>query len=144
MWYVYAAGAAALWGLEYALLGRLFDGRISPLFLLALQMLTGAVIMGSMVVLTGQFHQQVEVATSDRNTMMLILFSTFAFTLGSFLIATSIKEGNAVLAGLAEISYPLFIIVFSVMLGWAEPLNARALIGGALIMVGAVFLKTAA
>jgi drug/metabolite transporter (DMT)-like permease len=142
MWYFYAVGAAALWGLEYALLGRLFDGRVSPLFLLSIQMLVGAIILGTLCYATGTFQAQIGVATSNNTIMMLIVMSTIVFTLGSFLIATSVKEGNALLAGLAEISYPLFILLFTVMLGWAEPVSSKALIGGILIFVGSIFIKT--
>jgi drug/metabolite transporter (DMT)-like permease len=142
MWYFYAIAASALWGLEYALIGRLFDGRVSPLFLLPIQMLVGAAVLGTVCFATGTFHAQIGAATRSSNTMMLIFMSTVVFTLGSFLIATSVKEGSALLAGLAEISYPLFILIFTVMLGWAEPVSARALVGGILILVGSIFIKT--
>ena len=52
MWMVYAVAASALWGLEYALLGRLFAGRLSPLSLLAIQMTVGTVLIGSIALAT--------------------------------------------------------------------------------------------
>jgi drug/metabolite transporter (DMT)-like permease len=142
MWYVYAMGAAALWGLEYAIMGRLFNGRISPLVLLTMQMATGALVLGAISLTSGRFAIEMKQVADDRSFLWLVLFSLIVFTSANFLIAQSIQESNALLAGLAEISYPLFILVFTIMLGWAEPVTARALFGGMLILVGAIFLKT--
>ena len=142
LWFVYATAAAALWGLEYVLLGRLFDNRISPVFLLSAQMFTGAVVMGTVCIASGSFRTQVDIATGDRSVLLLIALSAVVFTLGTLLIAISIKEGSPLLAGLVEISYSLFILLFSVLLGWSEPINPRALLGGLLIIVGAVILKS--
>jgi drug/metabolite transporter (DMT)-like permease len=142
MWMVYALCAAALWGLEYVLLGRLFDNRISPVFLLSIQMFVGALTLGSICVASGTFTSEIGAATRSWTSILLIVFSTIVFTLGSFMIAASIKEGNALLAGLIEISYPLFILVFSILLGWSEPVGLRALIGGLAILAGAAIIQS--
>ncbi len=142
LWFFYATAAAALWGLEYVLLGRLFDSRISPIFLLSVQMFTGAVVLGTACIASGTFRAEMDIAMGDRTVLLLIALSAVVFTLGTLLIATSIKEGSPLLAGLVEISYPLFILLFSVLLGWSTPINPRALIGGLLIICGAVILKS--
>jgi drug/metabolite transporter (DMT)-like permease len=143
MWFTYAVAASALWGLEYALMGRLFDGRISPLFLLSIQMLFGALILCTVCVVSGTFAAEAGVAVKSPEIMRLVFFSILVFTLGSYMIATSIQGGNALVAGLVEISYPLFILVFTLALGWAEPIGARALIGGLLIVAGAAIIQSA-
>lgn len=143
MWLVYAMSASALWGLEYVLMGRLFDGRISPLFLLSIQMLTSAVTIGSICIATGTFTTELGAATRSPNVIMLVVFSCIVFGLGNLLIATSIQAGNPLLAGLVEISYPLFIVVFAIVLGWSEPVGPRALVGGLTILAGAAILQTA-
>jgi drug/metabolite transporter (DMT)-like permease len=142
MWFAYAMLASALWGLEYALMGRLFDGRISPLALVSIQMAIGSVFLGGLALATGRMQADIRYIADNNSVLWLVLFSITVFTLGNFFIAASIKEANALLAGLAEISYPLFILVFTIMLGWAEPVSARALVGGILILIGAIFLKT--
>ena len=143
LWFVYASTAAALWGLEYVLLGRLFDSRISPIFLLFVQMLTGALVLGTVCIANGSFKVEVGTAMSSRIVLMLIALSAVVFVLATVLIATSIKEGSPLLAGLVEMSYPLFILFFSIVLGWSDPLNPRVWIGGLLIISGAVILRSA-
>lgn len=142
MWMVYAVAAAALWGLEYALMGRLFNGRLSPLSLLAIQMAVGTALIGAVAVATGTLRREIEIITATPETLRLVVLSTLVFTLGSYMIATSIQEGNALVAGLVEISYPLFILFFLVILGWNEPVGLRAVFGGVLIVAGAVLIQS--
>jgi drug/metabolite transporter (DMT)-like permease len=143
MWMVYALCASALWGLEYVLLGRLFNDRISPLFLLSIQMLVGAIALGSVCLLTGTFSSEVGNATRNWTVILQISFSAVVFTLGSFFIAISIQEGNPLLAGLVEISYPLFILIFSLSFGFSETISFRTLLGGFTVIVGILILQSA-
>jgi drug/metabolite transporter (DMT)-like permease len=143
MWMVYAVMAAALWGLEYAIMGRLLDGRLSPLSLLSIQMAVGTLLIGSVALASGSFHRDMGTITSNTVTLRLIVVSSLVFSLGSYMIATSIQEGNAVLAGLVEISYPVFILLFLVLFGWNEPIGPRALVGGGLILAGALLVQSA-
>jgi drug/metabolite transporter (DMT)-like permease len=142
MWMVYAVAAAALWGLEYALMGKLFNGRLSPLSLLAIQMVVGTILIGSVALATGTLRREALAITSNPETLRLVVISSLVFALGSYMIATSIKEGNALVAGLVEISYPLFILAFLVILGWNEPVGPRALVGGGLIIAGAFLVQS--
>jgi drug/metabolite transporter (DMT)-like permease len=142
MWMAYAVAAAALWGLEYALMGRLFNGRLSPLSLLSIQMAVGAAMIGTIAIATGTLRRDSAAITSNPEILRLVVISSLVFTLGSYMIATSIKEGNALLAGLVEISYPLFILAFLIILGWNEPVGPRAIVGGILIIAGAVLVQS--
>jgi drug/metabolite transporter (DMT)-like permease len=141
MWMVYALAAAALWGLEYALLGRLFSGRLSPLTILALQMAVGAIFIAPLAIATGVFKRDAALIVSDPEMLRLTIVSALVFTLGSYMIATSISEGNALIAGLVEISYPLFIVVFLIIFGWNEPIRPLTMAGGILIFVGAAIVQ---
>lgn len=141
MWMFYAIAAAALWGLEYALLGRLFNGRVSPLSVLAIQMAVGTTVIGAAALTTGSLRRELGMIASNPDTLRLVIISALVFTLGSYMIATSIKEGNALVAGLVEISYPLFILAFLVILGWNEPVGIMAIVGGLFIIIGAVLVQ---
>ncbi len=143
MWMVYALGASALWGFEYVLLGRLFHDRISPLFLLSIQMLVGSITLGCVCLATGTFSSEIGIATRNWTVMFMIAFSSIVFTLGSILIAVSIQKGNPLLAGLVEISYPLFILIFSLLFGFSETISFRALLGGFIVFVGVLILQSA-
>lgn len=141
MWLVYALGAAALWGLEYALVERILGERYSPLVLVSLQMLVGAVVLGALALRGGALPRELGLALSHRGDTLLILLSTLVFTAGNYLIAKSIDEGNAVVAGFVEISYPAFIILFSLALGWGHALGWRTVLGGAIVLAGIMLLK---
>lgn len=144
MWLVYAVAASALWGFEYALVGRILGDRFSPLFLVSVQMFVGAICLGALCLATGTLAAEGPAATKDRNTAALIALSVIVFTLGNFMIAASIKEGSAVLAGFVEISYPLFIIAFSMLLGWGGTISLRTVLGGLVILAGVMILHSEA
>ena len=142
MWMVYAIAAAAFWGLEYILMGRLFNGRISPLFLLTIQMAIGTALFGSISLATGAMRRDSNEIATNPEAFRLVLMSAVVFALGSYMIARSIKESNALVAGLMEVSYPLFIFAFMAILGWNEPVNHRTVLGGILIVSGAAILQS--
>ena len=125
MWLVYALLAAALWGFEYAIVGRVLDGADFRGF--ACGDPDGGRGRGARdrrVYLwragSGCFGH-----IDGPRTCTTILLAIAVFTAGNLMIAISIKEGNAVLAGFIEISYPLFIILFSLMLGWGGTIRVR-------------------
>ena len=141
MWLLYALTAAALWGLEYALVERILGERYSPLVLVSLQMLVGAVVLGTLALRSGGVQKELGLALSNRGDMALILLSTLVFTAGNYMIAKSIDEGNAVVAGFVEISYPVFIILFSLALGWGHAISWRTVLGGVIVLCGIMLLK---
>jgi drug/metabolite transporter (DMT)-like permease len=57
------------------------------------------------------------------------------------LIASSIKHSNAMVAGLVEISYPLFIIIFSFLILKETNIDFKTIIGGLLIIIGVVIIS---
>ena len=142
MWLAYALAASALWGFEYAIVGRILGDRLSPLSLVSIQMAVGSLGLGVIAWATGALRRDVSVVSGDQALFWLVLASILVFTLGNLMIAVSIKEGNAVLAGFVEISYPLFIIFFSVLLGWGASLGPRTVFGGLVILVGVLILKS--
>jgi uncharacterized membrane protein len=141
MWLVYAIAASAIWGFEYAILGRLLGDRLSPMFLLSIQSFVAAVSTGAFCIASGAFRNESVFVTQDSTTLGLVLLSTVTFTLGNFMIALSIKEGNAVIAGFVEISYPVFIILFSLLLGWITHVDLKTIIGGLIVFAGVMVLK---
>lgn len=141
MWLTYAIAASAIWGFEYALLGRLLGDKLSPLFLLSLQSFVAALTTGVVCAVSGTLRTESAFLTQDGSTLGLVVLSTVTFTLGNFMIAASIKEGNAVAAGFVEISYPLFIIAFSIALGWITHVDVRTIVGGLIVLAGVFVLK---
>jgi drug/metabolite transporter (DMT)-like permease len=111
------------------------------MFLISMQMAVGAVIIGLAGILTGDLGENLVLLKQERASWTLIGVSVSAFVVGNYLIAVSINGGSAVTAGLVEISYPLFIALFSVVLLGTGQLTFGTVIGGALILAGALVLK---
>ena len=142
MWLVYALAASALWGFEYAIVGRILGDRVSPVSLVAIQMAVGSVALGAVALVTGALRRDLALAQAQPGLWLLVALGILVFTLGNLMIAVSIQEGNAVLAGFVEISYPLFIVLFSLMLGWGGSIGPRTVIGGLVILAGVYLLQS--
>jgi uncharacterized membrane protein len=75
----------------------------------------------------------------------LIRWTILALALTSLLatvpLFVSIEQKNATLAGLIEIAYPLFIVLFSWLLFRQLHLDAGSLVGGILIVTGAILVS---
>lgn len=141
MWLAYAVLAAAIWGLDYLLLERLFRGRVSPMFLLSIQMAVGALVTGAIGLLSGDFRLNLAALATNPAIWAVVLLSILTFVLGNYLIALSIREGSAIAAGFVEISYPLFIVLFSVLIFGIGQFNVMTVVGGGVVMLGVVILK---
>ncbi len=132
------------WGLEYALLDRILAGKVSPVFLRTLQMLVGTICFGTAAAVSGKFIEEAGHVIADRGVLMLILLSTVTFSLANLLIALSIRDGSALLAGLVEMSYPIFIVAFAFLLFGVRDVSMASAGGGALIVTGVAILRHAA
>jgi drug/metabolite transporter (DMT)-like permease len=141
MWFVYAVGAAAVWGFDYFLLERLYQQKLSPLFLPSLQMLCGALCVGLLCLLSGRTAESAAIIWADRQLALAALAAIAAFGAANLLIALAIREGSAIVAALVEITYPLFIILFSAILIGKTGLNLGTVLGAALVLAGISVIK---
>jgi drug/metabolite transporter (DMT)-like permease len=141
MWFVYSISAAAVWGFDYFLLERLYQQKLSPLFLLSLQMFFGALCIGVLSLISGRTQESAAIVWADRNLTIFTLGAIAAFGVANLLIALAIREGSAVIAALVEITYPLFIILFSAVLVGKTGLNPGTGLGAALVLAGISVIK---
>ncbi len=135
MWIIFALGASLMWGLNYVINEQVFKN-ISVVTTLALTtIMTGIVML--LIATGGHFLQQdLTIITSSRRVLFLIIASTITLIVAELLIGFSITAKSATLAGLIEISYPIFIALFAYLLFKENQLNAPTAIGGALIFIG--------
>lgn len=139
MWIIYALSASVVWGLDYVLAERFFKARVSPLSFLALQSLTATLILFPLAMrcgLLGELRNAVNVQMG----WWQIPAALIGFTAGNYLVACAIQAKNATLASLIEISYPLPIVLFSLVLLGTTHLSMGALVGGSLIVIGVVVI----
>ena len=141
MWFIYAMTAAILWGVNYSLAEKIGE-RISLISLLAMEMLLGAVLVGIYAYFT---TLKTDLATLWVNpaVMRLTVIEIVIVMLANVAIVLSIQSKNATTAGLIELSYPLFTIVFTWVLFHEHHLNLMTVIGSMLIAFGVVCVSLA-
>lgn len=131
-----AIGASLTWGLVYV-----FDQKIltelSPVTLLFAQALLTVFVLAPFVYLQGD---AVESIRNVSKTTGVFLLGTLVLTvLANMLILYSIQYLGAATASMLEITYPLFVVFFALLFFGTLP-SVYVLIGGILILIGAMLV----
>lgn len=141
MWLTFAIIAAILWGFNYALAEKILYS-ISPVTLLALEMLCGAILFTIISYFT-TMKKDFELIMTQPNIRWLVLAEIVVVLLASFFIVASIRLKNATVAGILELVYPLFTILFTWFLFHETHVNLPVIIGGILIFIGVLIISLA-
>lgn len=130
--------ASVLWGLTYCLDERVLEG-LSVAKLYFLHCLCGASIAA--VVLLAQGSSPLGLFTFDtaKASLPLVAVTMVTATSAAFAILASIQLLGANKSAVLEISYPLFVALFSVWL-FKGQLQTPVVIGGAFIFIGSVII----
>lgn len=136
-WYLAAAGAALLWGIHYPLI----DHALKRLSLISVLLLTALPI----VIVAPFFYKTVAadlellrgLGSKDRALVLSIALTSLSATVLLFL---SIDSKNATLASLIEISYPVFVALFTYLLFRQMHVNTSVLLGGLLVFAGVAII----
>jgi drug/metabolite transporter (DMT)-like permease len=128
-----------LWGLNYSLNERVFQGKVQPATLLIFQGLASMLI--ALCVGFPHVAQDLKTVQQDRSTLYVAVGALLTYGLGNLLISLSIQAKNATLAGLVELSYPIFTVLFTYLLFRQLHLNSSVIAGGVLILIGIVLVS---
>ena len=134
--FLYAVGAAITWGLVYTIDQKILTN-ISPLTLLFIDSLITALIMMPFFFLDKK--PIMNLVHSGKVNLLLIFISLLLAVVANFLIYSGIKTIGASMASIFEISYPLFVVLFS-FLFFRTSVNTAFLIGAFLIFVGSIII----
>ena len=135
MWIIFSILAAVVWGFDYLFAEKVLKN-ISVLSFMSLQLFFAFIISFLVLMLSGTFKKDLVAMGSSRQLAAYLVAGVIAFTAGNFLILTSINAKNATLAGMIEISYPLFIALFAYLLFKENQINLGTLVGALLIFSG--------
>ena len=135
MWLVLATVASMFWGMSYVFSEQLYK-HISVLTTLAIEMFVISLIIGVAALWEGTLKTDLATIASSRLVIWLLVASIVTFLVGELGIGFAISGKNATLAGLIEISYPLFIAIFAYLFFNESELNAGTSIGGAIVFAG--------
>ena len=140
VWLLYALGAAVIWGINYAVSGRLLERGVSPATLFLVDLVFGLVAMVALISLTGRWNATVTELHDARADTFWLIVAAVAATSAGMLIFLSIEAKNATLSSLIEVTYPLFTAFFAWILFRQATINLATLIGAALIFIGVLIV----
>lgn len=133
--------ASVLWGLTYCLDERLLES-MSVFKVYFLHCLCGTVVAA--IVLLAQGSTPLSLFTVDpaRSSLPLVGVTLVTATAAALAILSSIRLLGANTSAVLEISYPLFVAVFSVLF-FNGRLELPVVVGGGFIFLGAAIIATA-
>jgi drug/metabolite transporter (DMT)-like permease len=135
---LYALTAALARGLQYVLLEKLLV-KVPSLIFFAISSTVG-VILRWILLLTSKTSLSFKTYFKDSHTLRLFILVIILFIIGNAVIVFAIKDKNATVASLIEISYPLFVVLFGYLLYRSTHLNTGTIIGGLLVFAGIVMV----
>lgn len=140
LWFIYALGAAILWGLQYATIEQLSKTIPTPLLTLAYTIALALTYLCVFVYFRFELGlDQFRNYWTGRNLLLfgLVVLVGCASTI---LIFAAIAKGTATKASIIEITYPLFVALFAILLYQEDTLNRQTLIGGLIILFGVIIV----
>ncbi len=135
MWIFYALGASVLWGLSYVLFEQIYK-KISVTTALWITCLIMFVVLLFASYFNGDLGQDITTIKSSKKLAWLLAGGVATALVADLFIGFSIAGKSATLAGLIEISYPIFIAIFAWILYKENQLNFATALGGLLIFIG--------
>lgn len=136
MWIIYAVLAALLWGMSYAASGRVIEKGLAP-FTLFVCYTTFSAVVGTLALFAlGKSSAAITEIRELRTEWFWFALAVVGSAVGSLLIYLAIGGKNATIASLIEISYPLFVALFTWIFFRENQLNTLTVIGGGLILLG--------
>jgi drug/metabolite transporter (DMT)-like permease len=135
MWMVSALSASVLWGLSYVLSEQIYR-KISVITTLGIITLVTSVVVLLIAYFFGPLKTDFNVIYKSNKLILLIGLELLVFIIAELLIGYSITAKNATLAGLIEISYPIFIACFAALFFKEHEFNLATFVGGLLIFAG--------
>ncbi len=135
MWILLALGASIFWGLTYVLNEEVYKS-ISVTTLLALASFVIFIVTLLISFFTDNLRPDIVSILSSKRLLLFVVLGITTLLVAELFIGYSIVAKNATLAGLIEISYPIFIALASYFIFKNNQLTWSAGVGGALIFVG--------
>ena len=142
-WFFYALGAAIIWGINYAVSGRLLERGMSPQTLYFIDTVCGGLTLTVLITATGRWEATALEIRSARPDLIYLVVAVIATISAGMLIFLSIQAKNATVASLIEITYPLFTAFFVWALFRQATFNLTTLFGALLIFAGVVIVAQA-
>lgn len=133
--------AAVLWGLTYCLDERVLSG-LSVFKLYFLHCLCGVLVAGSILLARGESPRTLFAFDTAKAGIPLVGLTLITATAAALAILGSIQILGAGKSAVLEISYPLFVALFSVLF-FKGQLQFPVVLGGIFIFIGSAIIVLA-
>ena len=134
MWIIFALGASIFWGITYALNEEIYK-KISVSTYLAIASLFIFITTLFISYFSDTLKSDLLSIASSKRLLLYVGLGIVGLIAAELLIGSSIHAKNATLAGLIEISYPLFIALFSYIF-FKHSITIPTIVGGVIIFAG--------
>lgn len=136
-WYLAALGAAVVWGIHYPLIAHAMK-HVSLPTVLVLSVLP-LFVLGPFFYrpVLADLHSLGELGWGVRVPILVLSVTSL---LGTVLLYIAVGGKNATLAAMIEISYPVFVALFSWLLFREMQINASVLAGALLVFAGVAII----
>jgi drug/metabolite transporter (DMT)-like permease len=135
MWIVLATVASAFWGLEYIFSEKVYK-HVSVITALTFSYVIGTAVLLFLMFSSKVWKADIHTLATSRPAALYLAGSIITLLIADICIGLSISEKNATVAGLIEITYPIFIALFAYLFFRENEMNLGTLIGGICIFVG--------
>ncbi len=135
MWIIFGLIASAFWGLTYTLSEKIY-AKVSITTSLGITSILSGILVLVFAYFNGLLGIDFGTISNSKRLIWLLAGETIALTLAEVFIGLSITHQNATLAGLIEISYPIFIALFTYLIFRESQIDTSTIIGGAVIFLG--------
>ncbi len=134
-WFWFAVMSAVLWGLSYLMYERVIES-VSSAGALLFTVSGGCFVYLAAMLMTGSVRADWDIVKRGGTETWLVLALILINALANLTIMMSIQQKNAALAGMIEITYPLFTVFFAWLFLRELQLNPGTWIGAALVFAG--------
>jgi drug/metabolite transporter (DMT)-like permease len=135
MWIIFALGASMFWGITYVL-GEQIYKKISVITSLSIATFLSSIVMLVIAYSAGLLKKDLSTIFESKRLLILVVAEAVCLMIAELGIGFSITGKNATLAGLIEISYPIFIALFAWILFRENQINLATMVGGVTIFTG--------
>jgi drug/metabolite transporter (DMT)-like permease len=143
-WALFALSAAIFWGLAYTMSGQVVRAGISTPFILGFVAVLTLPVYVTALIKTGSFRPSLDIVLNNKMLLLFLAVQAFSLLMGQYLIYAAISQKSVTYAAILEISYPIFVCLFTWILFKDLQMSWNIALGGLLIFSGSalVFLKS--
>jgi drug/metabolite transporter (DMT)-like permease len=143
-WALFALSAAIFWGLAYTMSGQVVKSGISTPFILGFVAAVTLPVYVTALIKTESFRPSLEIVMNNKILLLFLGVQAISLMMGQYLIYAAIAQKNVTYAAVLEISYPIFVCLFTWVLFRDLQMSWNIAVGGLMIFAGSalVFLKS--